>query len=288
MRKLLLFIVLLLVFSLVGCNMAKENTNINATTNTNENSLSGSASTEAAEVQSYEIYTENDTHYLKFNLELPQIVKSMAGTQIFVQYPEFSSVSEMKDCIEATDIPEDQLYALYQVNRKETIEIIDLDTLYDVSLPTGLELRRILWYGDYYSFEADAGPYLGCVQVLSKQAYEEKFDLEYANFSYDEYGFVESQNIDERNATKIYFQNSAGMYTHILYKLEAESKTLYVREFYVLQKIEVGEVVPNSADAPNKIEVFGMEDDGYFYAAVFLLDERPSVDWLLSLGIRKV
>lgn len=112
-----------------------------------------------------------------------------------------------------------------------------------------------------------------------------QFDMLY-NTDYSEYTDVKYETAGERNSDIYYYECGFGECKDIKYKIECESKIIYVREFYILEAKSDSD--PSSDTVPYSAYIFVYDENGEDYM-VFMNDltERPSIEFISELKLER-
>lgn len=232
-----------------------------------------------ADTEYYTLYKENGKYYLEFKTVLPDRDPSLLETS-FVTYDKVSSIGEMKQKILAGDFSAEGMKAL-RLGSPNTMEVCNLENLYEVQLPTGQAVRHITWKGMVYHFELEQTGYVECI---TREAYENRLDLLYTNaIKKDIPVEYEETGRDGKTVLKRY-QHGATLIRH---DLSSEEKELYAVEIFDSAgfRLEYVDTCPATELIPDRIRFFGKMNGAYFYGYLSDLPSRPSVEWLSSFGL---
>ena len=183
--------------------------------------------------------------------------------------PMFSSASDLKEALKngkfskttAVRFPKDD----------HGIPIGNLDRLLEVVAP-GYETTGYVWEGRIYSHDLrrpDDGAEIFAYFYPDEASYDEVFQAD----NITAYEGLKSEQIEERNATVTFL---SGGRKSVRYECENEKRHIFVNEFY-----------RKTTDLiPEYVRVYCREGD-FWYRLIFagLLD-RPSEEWLLSIGVQ--
>lgn len=248
-------------------------------------------STTVAVNDKYMIRRQSGKHVMQFYTDIPEQdnTSKISGSVMFAEDPHFHSLSDMKNAILKGNVSDGVLEKFRtESSQRNTVELIDLDDLYEPSLPGNVTFNSVSWGGRSYTLwcasdEIEEALLWPCTQ---KQL-EERYDL-YTGFIEEETSyntFILDETIADRNARCVRWSNAGGVYELLIYELSLENKRIVVLENHTLMDIHA----PNSTSdgIPESICLFGYGDDICFVANLRGLTERPSVEWLSQFGLRK-
>lgn len=231
----------------------------------------------------YQIKKENGQYYLCFTRdEYPQAQKP-------VMAPSYSSLAEMKETLLSGELDDNYIYSLWEEYSGEKVPIYNLDQLYEfqfpgmndegskVSVKWGINLT-FYWY--YVKTDSSSAQ----VRIaIPQSAYDEIYTREHDTRAYT---VTSVETAVDRNATVTNLYNDSGYYRRVEYELSYPDKQLIIQENYLLTD-RVDQVA--SDVTPYLLRVFGDQHDLLFY--IFLkydvAKERPSTEWLSSIGLVK-
>ena len=231
----------------------------------------------------YQIVTDGENTYLRFDKKQKQELEHNANHSISVDWPHYSSVGEMKQAILSGDFTEHvktHLYAKAKKNDKGDARICNVNQLYEPLLPTGACVRYIEFDGSYL-FKIDHHHLnITLYACLDEDDYNSNFAYHY------------TKRIEE-NVTKTYEETYQGVLvtvykgergqTYKCYDLSTETRSFLVIERYS------GDTRPDSI--PSEVRFFGKMNGAYYHGWVFKaystgLDRRPSIEWLQSFSLK--
>ena len=157
------------------------------------------------------------------------------------------------------------------------IRIVDLDHVFDAALPDELISRGVIWEGPSYAFEFDdENGVSGNLRVLTKEDYETLYADQYTAF-FDRAGItvLSRGNVADRNAEVVLYEAQDGTRRAIRYAL---ANGVTVVETYFAPG-------GTSSAIPVTVELYGETDAAAFYAELYELTERPTVEWLSRFGL---
>ena len=192
----------------------------------------------------------------------------------------FDTVDEMVTAIRTNSLSPDQCETIRNSFPQDEngIRIVDLDHVFDAALPDELISRGVVWEGPSYAFEFDdENGVLGNLRVLTKEDYAEVYAYEYETF------------FDRANLTVISREHDAERDAEVVL-YETPSGTTYQTLRYTLPNgVTVVEAYfapgGTSSAIPVTVELYGETDDAAFYAELYELTERPTVEWLSRFGL---
>ena len=237
----------------------------------------------------YTLKVENGQYFMEFAEKAP----SFSGSQS-IFWPEFSSVKEMKNAIMTgrfSGLEMEALRTYAEKNEKGDVLICDVDNISEPVLPAEFSLDRIVWRGLNYTFyyytENDGSIY---IRLHNPERDKELFDEYYTSFLERwSVSFTAKDTEPERNATVYYFESSTTKQKQIQYVIQSDNKTYYVNEYYAIGRKD-GYISTSSSDysdtVPQYVQVWGTDKGVEFYAMIDI-DERPSMEFLSQIGIRK-
>ncbi len=274
MKWKLFIIVCLLIITLSGCKTSE--------TLNSQNVLDSQS-------QLYEIDFEDGIQYLRFSEQVIDLWGNSASSQIKSTYPHFVSAEDMRQRIKSKQIPLEEMASIfYSKNNANKVKIINLDNISDLKYPNDLQVEKIIWYGDFYTFQLSTGNCKGYIDVLEDSTYEEIFYKKYTHFINDNQTIISEEQVAERDANVIVYTNHTGTYKSVSYQLQSGSKTIFVRETYTLDyNLEIDSVLI-SDNIPTSIDILGEDSVCSFYGWFSGFESRPTTDWLLSFGLTEL
>lgn len=233
------------------------------------------------------IHEVNGRFYLQFTDEFMEDYGSKisfepVGCISAPQYPAFRSVAQMQQHIKEADISWRDMLDIYRkCDGRDYLQMFDPDVLYDVRLPFGMEVEKVYWEGDGYTFKADGflSPGASVDYFYHEEAFKVTFDRVYTNFLSDGDTVISEKQVKNRNATVYEIENQYdSRFVVVQYTIEKADRTLYVHEEY-------DSVEDYKRRKPEDIYIFGEENGGYFQVDCYSVKIRPSVAWLSSFGL---
>ena len=237
----------------------------------------------------YTLKVENGQYFMEFTEKAP----SFSGSQS-IFWPEFSSVKEMKNAIMTgrfSGLEMEVLRTYAEKNEKGDVLICDVDNISEPVLPAEFSLDRIVWRGLNYTFyyytENDGSIY---IRLHNPERDKEMFEKYYANYQDHHSVLLTGQDVEpERNATVYYYESPSTKLKQIQYVIQSEEKTYYVNEYYATGRTDGSPSTTtddHSDTVPRYVQVWGTDKGVEFYAMIDI-DERPSMELLSQIGIRK-
>ena len=184
----------------------------------------------------------------------------------------FESIEEMRNDIQTGSFSEAEWNMLYHMaDSSRQVHICNISELYEPIYPNSLNSYTVNLIGPkyYYTFFPPENFCRVYFYIQSEEYYNEKIDPA----CYEEISAVITSESD-RDATVYRWQK----YQVITYSISTAEKTLFVKESYDFDK---------SSTVPFVITIEGVEAGQYFEVAISSLQERPSVAWLSSFGLRE-
>ena len=193
----------------------------------------------------------------------------------------FETVDAMVTAIRTNSLSPDQCETIRNSFPQDEngIRIVDLDHVFDAALPDELISRGVIWEGPSYAFEFDdENSVFGNLRVLTKEDYETLYADQYTAF-FDRAGItvLSRGNVADRNAEAVLYESPDGTLRAIRYAL---ANGVTVVETYFAPG-------GTSSAIPVTVELYGETDAAAFYATLYELTERPSVEWLSRFGVRE-
>jgi hypothetical protein len=215
----------------------------------------------------------------------------MGGALIEARLLTFHSVKEMREDFLTYNFTEDEISNIRAliVENNGRIDVPDLNNLCEPICPGGyIFTGKVDWAGsDYYSFEIqnNGSPHIA-IGGFSRKSHAKGVDR-LLNYSGDEIvEVIEKRQIEDRNATLYVRQSRRNGNTScmVVYMLVKDDKTIYVEERYKVSNPD--ELTPDTI--PSYINLY--IQDGEVFASAYLqdFDYRPSAEWLLRFGLKKV
>ena len=191
----------------------------------------------------------------------------------------FDTVDEMVTAIRTNSLSSWQCEIIRSVFPRDEngIRIIDVDHVYDAVLPDGLFFNYVGWEGPSYVFDLSGQDSVrGSLRVLTKEDYAEVYASEYETF-FDRANLtvISREHDAERDAEVVLYETPSGTYQTIRYTLP--NGVTAVEHYHAPGG--------TSSAIPVTVELYGETDDAAFYAELYELTERPTVEWLSRFGL---
>ena len=237
---------------------------------------------------------ENGKFYLYFSEESMENANlNNVNTQIAIRSPTFSSVAELKTAVETGNFSKENLAILQDRAINRSLEIADPGKFYDAILPTGLETEKIVWGFTYYGVNINWGTNkfgTGAVVIDMEGDYHDaEFERSFVNYKSGAKTPISDRIIEDRNAREFIYTVTTGKYKMLLYQIENGDRLLYVRELYCLDYNEPEYLSGYMSETiPRSIRIFCKEEDVSWFAYFSNFEERPSIEWLTSFGVKKL
>jgi len=193
-------------------------------------------------------------------------------------YPTFSSLSEMQQKLKTGDLAPEEIAELMRYAPKNTniVEICNINKLYEAMYPENIEVEYIMFTGRAYSYEL-GNSITGSITYLCQEEYERLYDAQYIHpLGKSGITILSVEQVDDRNAEVLRYDNlSLGIEcSHVRYTNKTDHGTQYILELY-------------AEDTLISIKVFGVSNGAYYRVSLHDLEERPSIEWLSSFGLRE-
>lgn len=229
----------------------------------------------------YAIMDNDGTYTLRFHEPLPDKDKGNANlSSPGGTYVNFDTVAKMKEAIETGNFSKQQLDTIRNRFARKDGEILSVNTnkLYEAALPEEMEATKVTWNGQTYNFRIESNyddAVSGTLMFETKDRHNtHKEDMmKFMEINKDVVQYKE----DDRDATVYEYTSAFGISMRIIiYTLQTDGKTVMVHETYRMSGTEA---------KFQGVWLCGEQDGAYFYADIEG-DSRPSVEWLLSIGLK--
>lgn len=240
--------------------------------------------TVVAEFKTYSILKAKDQYYLRIHdmsaIE-PKSLSAIPMTSVAAdRIPEFISAKHMKDSILGGKLSRYDLYYIWRHCKVDPDYDLFICDPYDIHEPlplNGLPFSMVCWYGTHYDYgyriSRDYYWSITCYELTEEHNVYTAFDRD---LELIKPYILYTEQIEDRNATVYYYKISGpGNDKKILYDLSTQDKPLMILETYN----------DDAKTIPMRTEVCGIEHGVYFTAYITSYNERPSVEFLQSLGI---
>lgn len=250
----------------------------------------------------YVLKEENGKFYMYFSEEYLKSIRSGAtllpGMQITAPSKtlKFSTVAEMKIAFETGTFSDENLIALARRARNGVVEIPDPNKLLAPDLPSGIKVEGVWSELTYYEIAISSS--YNCksdnchcdyfIIDFDGERYEDCFENYIVNYKAGAQIVISEQSIEDRNATELVYTNSTGKYKRLLYQIESNGRTLHIVEHYVIEHSYPGHYHYLSETIPANVRIFCEEDGVSWFADLEAFEERPSVEWLTSFGVKSL
>lgn len=235
----------------------------------------------------YTIYTGDQEWHMRF---YPQ---RWGGQKVEYKYldrartvPLFSSLSEMRRALKHGLIDPFYLSSIHEEDKSDVCTIYNLDRLQELIAPKGMEYSFIAFGGDGYNFHFRDQAIQGHVDVCSPRWYEWYMKTYYTGFASDR-EILSDTTVEDRNARVIESIFESYQRKDILYTIQLDELTLYIREEYLTQcLVDTPYTVFQSETIPHNVYIFGNDGANTFYGQFSGFEDRPSVQWLTSFALK--
>lgn len=279
----LLITVCCLLLALVACAVtpAKETeksvsnmpnqTTTQTTTQATEPVVEATKPQDTITTEKYTLFWEDGKSYMEYHPGEGNEA-SDGNALAIAHYPTFSSIREMREKLITGDLAEEEITELMRNAPKDSdvVEICNINKLYEATYPKDMTLKRIKLFGTGYSFELDNG-YIICT---SKDGYLSEFDRIYNGKGFGGITILSVEKVADRNAEVTRYDNVGTECSWVRYTNETDYGTQYVMEIYM-------------EDTLMLVYIFGTSNGGYYHADFSGLEERPSLEWISSFGLRE-
>ena len=230
---------------------------------------------------------KEDKQYIVFAEDRLAELKQDVNQSMRADYPKFNTLSEMKAYIKAGDFTDSEVLTLLRngaINEANQLEVFNIEKLYDIQIPSNMEIEGYAWEGKTYYIDLKADPMRGFAYVMDQENYEYKLQEEETFFRQQNVEVVSDEQISDRNARERRFKSDVAEGRTVYYTLENNGNTMLVIEHYCHKRYN-GDTYKVSETDPYTVEIIGENGDAYFWVCILDLEERPSVEWLSSFGI---
>lgn len=244
--------------------------------------------------ENYEIIKSGEVCYLQFQKDKYFGGKN-EGAMSVKEYPEFRTISEMREGVIKGNFTEDELRTLQNDAFKNggSLPIRGLDDYYEFTLPADVYISRYNWYGSSYDavYTYNGDFECGGIVLYDYEGYEKMLDEYNKVFERvaSRYDFREiwrgTDPITGEQA--LHYSNSAGSWTISLYTIRAGGKTLHIKETWAGPCPYVEENCDEAIYGGHimSMRIIGEENGVYFWYNLGNMSERPSAEWLMSFGL---
>lgn len=215
---------------------------------------------------------------------------------LYDDYPEFSSVGEMRKKIFSGNCPYSRSISRMANQYNGIIPICSLDPLYEPVLPNSVRIKYVSWqlskYGialqGSYRYQALSG-YMKCLQPEIFETFKESF-LERINKIIATEEVLFHGTDPETNAEVVCYKSTnthsiLSRITLVQYTYTLQDKTLYVEESWDGNSPYVQRRFGSEQGELQQVRIWGEQNGGYFECA-FSGPEEMSVDFIQSFGLK--
>lgn len=278
MRKNIKFLPILvcLLLALSSCAVSPTNSNPVKITSPSVTEPQVTADTatpteQSIETKQYRLFWENGKSYMEFSTAAPATGN---GFLVALEHPRFSSVYEMKQGILSGDFSDAELCALraYTPSNINTVEICNIHSLYEATLPAGIEIEHIELYGKEYTFEFDGGN----ISYITQETFEYEVERTYNGSALsDSISITSIEAIADRNAEVMRYNYGGSEIERVRYTNETSNGMQYILEVY-------------KDGVVSRLCILGTLGNAYYKVNyVENLTQRPSIEWLSAFGLRE-
>ena len=265
------------VVAFVGCN-----TSSNQSGDTTEDTtplLEGEF--KPLENYNYDIVVKRGKYYIVFEEGIEGSTIGLETTTV-----EFSSLKELKDTILNKTFDRAQLDKMNRVFPKDEngIMICNPNKLYEPVLPNKMKIREVHLSGLSYFFAIEEiGVANGFFQYHTSEEYREVFKRDYEEYFFNPLMHItDRRQVADRDAVITYYNTSKAELKTIQYQIGG----LYILEDYILSCTNAGGLTVSDT-VPNSVKIYGKKNGLCFVLSLHGFEERPTVEWLSSFGIRE-
>ncbi len=248
---------------------------------------------------SYKVLTDDKGYYI----DIDGVSTSDPDGYSISASLKFDSLKDLEDTLKNFKFTPSQLRHMAIVFSKDEdgkIRIPYFDNFYYPIYPGEYKYGNLGLKSDSYSFYFRVdGEIMVVMAIMTDSAYVNAYEWYYDSFYTCEDINNENRNVniiehvfdEERNADVYYYNHKhkdnseEATFKRVRYTLKNDSKTLIVDERYRL--VSTNEMVSVSDEIPIDIRIFGEQDDQKFFSFIYDIQERPSEEWLLGVGIEK-
>lgn len=203
-------------------------------------------------------------------------------------YVQFDSFDDMIKRITENELTQDELADIERGFTKAAngqIPIFDIYNMMTPTLPEGVNTDYIKWY-DGMTYQLH---FAGSEQMKGIVEYYGGNNEHYFNHSIcvqNGGSHTEKTHIDDRNSDIYIFTSGYGEAKCVCYNISGQNgdEIIHVEEYYLLNSEEYSSWVSDTA--PFYLQIWRTIESQKLYVAIYLLPERPSVEWLSSFGLQ--
>lgn len=264
------------VVAFVGCN-----TSSNQSGDTTEDTIPSEGWFDLVKNYNYDIVVKNGKYYIVFEEE---IGISNGGVQL--SSIRFSSLKELKDTILEKKFSQAQLNTIKNAfpRNESGIMICNPNMLYEPVLPNKMKTREVHLSGLSYFFAIEEiGVANGFFQYHTSEEYREVFKRDYEEYFFNPLMYItDRRQVADRDAVITYYNTSKAELKTIQYQIGG----LYILEDYILSCTNAGGLTVSDT-VPTSVKIYGKKNGLCFVLYLHGFEERPTVEWLSSFGIRE-
>lgn len=202
----------------------------------------------------------------------------------------FDSLEQLKNTIINNNFTDRQLDIIrrdFVDKDTKKIQICNPNKLFQVVYPEKFEVTKFIWKGLTYAWILDNEESSLSMSYITKERFDSSYKQDYSGFN-EMQNVIKTEIIDDRNSTISYYTTDAGEFKRVCYKLEQGEKTLYIAEKYCLKGYTEYTKNNVSHDIPKSIIILGEQENEYFRVFLAEVEQRPSIEYLLEFGLRKL
>ena len=244
----------------------------------------------------YDVLRKDDQYYF-----VPRNWKSSSGASslVIADWPQFSSIGEMKETILSGNCPYSRTIAMKAAQNNGTIPIYPLDRLYEALIPVG-GISDLLWELEGYSFGIE-GEYRGSVlsgrmRIMQAQQFEISLKSKFTDKFEELTGRKEillHETDPQTNAEVLCYKKNSGGHNTLVHKTyQLQDKTLYVSELWLGNSPYVQSKDHESQPGRiSRLYIWGEQNGGCFYFFVsfstpLYANHVPTEVWIQSIGLK--
>lgn len=241
----------------------------------------------------YTVCLDGNQCYIQIDA-LHQKLQGGEDCEIF-QYPCFASLTEMREAIVTGSISEKEMQTVFNTAKRcedGSIQICNVDKLYECVLPSELSVIHITWAGAMYDYRVSGLIASGSFICLNEQDYQDNIDSQYKDFlDNDRLKITKEEYKEDRSAMVYHYAGERSNGKYICYEIGTGDKRITVQEAYRFsageEAVTTDYTMLDSDEVPDNVRLW--ITDGAGYASVLLngFSERPSMEWLSQFGLRE-
>ena len=243
--------------------------------------------------ENYEIIKSGEVCYLQFQKDKYFGGKN-EGAMSVKEYPEFRTISEMREGVIKGDFTENELRTLQNDASKNggVLPMRSLDDFYEFTFPNDIYVSGYIWYGSYYSAVYSYNGGSGGFTLSNYESHAKKLDEYNKTFervaSRNDFQEIWRGTDPVTGEQALHYSNSAGSWTMSLYTIRSGGKTLHIKETWAGPCPYVEENCDEASSGGHimTMKIYGEENGVYFWYNLGNMSERPSAEWLMSFGLK--